>query len=117
MNLSTYYNVSLYNRKSLIIFDEVQKFPRAHEGIKYLVEDGRYDYIETGSLLTLKSLILNIILPSEVKSSSYRNHKSLDKYLEKRKDLKINKSYVIYAKDLYVEGNITYIPIYMTMFL
>ena len=46
--LSNYYNVKLYERESLIIFDEVQLYPRARSAIKYLVADGRYDYIETG---------------------------------------------------------------------
>lgn len=68
MSLSAYYNVPLYKRKSLIIFDEIQKFPRAHEGIKYLVQDGRYDFIETGSLITLKLLTKEITLPSEVEN-------------------------------------------------
>ena len=57
------------------------------------------------------------IVPIEVKSSSYRNHRSLDKFIEKYKGIKTNESYIIYAKDLYVEGKVTYIPIYMTMFL
>ena len=52
--LSAYYNVVLYPRESLIIFDEVQLFPRARAAIKYLVADGRYDYIETGSLMSIK---------------------------------------------------------------
>ena len=46
--ISLEYNTRLYNRESLIIFDEIQKFPKAREAIKYLVADGRYDYIETG---------------------------------------------------------------------
>ena len=49
--LSNYFNVTLYERQSLIIFDEVQLYPKARSAIKYLVEDGRYDYIETGSLM------------------------------------------------------------------
>ena len=49
--LSSYYNTKLYQRESLIIFDEVQMFPRARSSIKYLVEDGRFDYMETGSLM------------------------------------------------------------------
>ncbi len=67
MKLSAFYGVRLYERESLIIFDEVQQFPRARQLIKYLVKDGRYDYIETGSLLSLKRNIENIILPSEEK--------------------------------------------------
>ena len=50
--LSLEYNTRLYKRESLIIFDEIQKFPRAREAIKYLVADGRYDFIETGSLIS-----------------------------------------------------------------
>ena len=49
----------------IIIFDEVQQFPRARQLIKYLVADGRYDYLETGSLIRLKKNTENIILPSE----------------------------------------------------
>lgn len=66
MSLSVYYQTNLYPRESLIIFDEVQKFPRVHEGMKYLVNDGRYDFIETGSLITLKLLNNEITNPSEV---------------------------------------------------
>lgn len=66
-NLSLIFNIRLYNRNSLIIFDEVQKFPRAREAIKYLVEDGRYDYIETGSLISIKENVENITIPSEEK--------------------------------------------------
>ena len=51
--------------KTLIIFDEVQKFPRAREAIKYLVADGRYHYLETGSLVSLKRNVENIVIPSE----------------------------------------------------
>ena len=53
-NLSLEYNIRLYPRESLIIFDEIQKYPRAREAIKYLVADGRYDFIETGSLISIK---------------------------------------------------------------
>lgn len=64
--LSAYFgNVSLYPRKSIIIFDEVQKFPRAREGIKFFVKDGRFDFIETGSLITMRLMSKNITLPSE----------------------------------------------------
>ncbi len=51
--------------ESLIVFDEVQLCPRARQMIKYLVEDGRYDYIETGSLLSIKANIEGIVIPSE----------------------------------------------------
>ncbi len=54
MYLSSYYKTDLYERDTLIIFDEVQLYPRARSAIKYLVADGRYDYIETGSLISIK---------------------------------------------------------------
>lgn len=59
------YGVKLYERESAIIFDEVQKCPRAREAIKYLVKDHRYDYIETGSLLSIKKNTQGIVIPSE----------------------------------------------------
>lgn len=65
MYLSNYYNVKLYERDTLIIFDEVQLFPRARASIKYLVADGRYDYIETGSLMSIKKNVKDIVIPSE----------------------------------------------------
>lgn len=68
MMLSTYFKTKLVNRKSLIIFDEVQMFPQARAAIKYLVADGRYDYIETGSLISLKENIKDIVIPSEERS-------------------------------------------------
>lgn len=63
--LSAYFSTPLYRRESLIIFDEVQQYPKARQLIKYLVADGRYDYIETGSLIRLKKNIQDIIIPSE----------------------------------------------------
>ena len=63
--LSAFYSTVLYKRESLIVFDEVQQFPRARQLIKYLVADGRYDYLETGSLIRLKKNTENIIIPSE----------------------------------------------------
>jgi len=63
--LSAFYSKSLHKRESLIIFDEVQQFPRARQLIKYLVADGKYDYIETGSLISLKKNVQDIIIPSE----------------------------------------------------
>ncbi len=65
MLLSTAYGIKLFNRESLIIFDEVQRFPRAREAVKYLVADGRYDYIETGSLISIKENVKDIVIPSE----------------------------------------------------
>ena len=63
--LSNFFNVTLYERESLIVFDEVQLHPRARSAIKYLVEDGRYDYIETGSLMSIKKNVRDILIPSE----------------------------------------------------
>lgn len=63
--LGAYYSTTLYKRDSLIVFDEVQQFPRARQLVKYLVADGRYDYMETGSLIRLKKNTQNIIIPSE----------------------------------------------------
>lgn len=62
--------VSLYDRESVIIFDEVQKYPIARQSIKYLVEDGRYDYIETGSLISIHKNVDNILIPSEEEAVS-----------------------------------------------
>lgn len=57
--------IKLIPRRSLIIFDEVQLYPKARAAIKYLVKDGRYDYIETGSLISIKKNVKDIIIPSE----------------------------------------------------
>ena len=57
--------VKLYERNSLIIFDEVQMYPKARAAIKYLVADGRYDYIETGSLVSINKNVKDIVIPSE----------------------------------------------------
>ena len=57
--------VELYERKSVIIFDEIQLFPKARQAIKHLVKDGRYDYIETGSLISIKKNVKDILIPSE----------------------------------------------------
>lgn len=65
MHLMLETGVKLHERKSLIIFDEIQKYPIAREAIKYLVKDGRYDYIETGSLMSINANVKNINIPSE----------------------------------------------------
>ena len=57
--------ITLYERNTVIVFDEVQKYPIARQAIKALVEDGRYDYIETGSLISIRKNVENIIIPSE----------------------------------------------------
>ena len=63
--LSIFYNTPLYVRDSLIVFDEVQLFPLARQRLKAFVADGRYDYIETGSLLSIKQNVKDILIPSE----------------------------------------------------
>lgn len=63
--LQFYFNVELINRSSLIVFDEVQLFPLARQAIKKLVKDGRYDFIETGSLISIKKNVKDILIPSE----------------------------------------------------
>ncbi len=65
MRLSLYFNVKLFDRESVIVFDEVQQYPKARAAIKYLVKDGRYDYIETGSLISIKKNVKDIVIPSE----------------------------------------------------
>lgn len=63
--LSAIFNTPLYPRESLIIFDEVQMVPKARGRLKYLVADGRYDYLETGSLMSIRKNVKDIIIPSE----------------------------------------------------
>ena len=65
MRLQFIYHVELKPRKSVIIFDEVQKQPLARQAIKHLVKDRRYDYIETGSLISIKKNVKDIVIPSE----------------------------------------------------
>jgi len=65
MYLLNTFGVKLPVHKSVIIFDEVQRFPRAREAIKWLVADGRYDYIETGSLISINKNVKDIVIPSE----------------------------------------------------
>ena len=65
LRLQSLTGVSLHKRKSAIIFDEVQLYPPARQAIKHLVKDRRYDYIETGSLLSIKKNVQNIVIPSE----------------------------------------------------
>lgn len=65
LRLQVLYGVSLVERKSVIIFDEVQLQPLARQAIKHLVKDGRYDYIETGSLISIRKNVEHIVIPSE----------------------------------------------------
>ena len=65
MLLATEYNTELYPHESLIIFDEIQQYPKARQSIKKLVKDGRFAYIETGSLISIKENVKDITIPSE----------------------------------------------------
>ena len=88
LKLQTYAGVQLVKRKSVIIFDEVQLFPRARQAIKSLVADGRYDYIETGSLISIKKNVKDILIPSE--------------------EMKVKLSPLDYEEFLWATGNDTY---------
>ncbi len=65
MYLQEYYNTKLYERETLFIFDEIQFCPKARSLIKKLVADGKYDYIETGSLISIQKNVKDILIPSE----------------------------------------------------
>lgn len=65
LRLQALMGVNLYKEESVVIFDEVQLFPKARQAIKHLVKDGRYHYIETGSLISIKKNVENILIPSE----------------------------------------------------
>ena len=65
LRLQTVTGINLYTRESVIIFDEIQLNPKARQAIKYLVADGRFDYIETGSLISIKKNVKDIVIPSE----------------------------------------------------
>lgn len=63
--LSTEYRTTLYPRESVVIFDEIQQFPKARQSVKKLVKDGRFDYVETGSLVSIRENVQDITIPSE----------------------------------------------------
>lgn len=65
MQIQLYYKVELFERNSLIVFDEIQFCPKARQAIKHLVTDHRYDYLETGSLISIKKNVKDILIPSE----------------------------------------------------
>lgn len=65
MIIESEFNKKLYRRESVVIFDEILRFPKARQAVKYLVADGRFDYIETGSLISIKENVDSITLPSE----------------------------------------------------
>ncbi len=103
MVLQQTYHKTLIKRKSVIIFDEVQKCPMARQAIKYLVQDGRYDYIETGSLISIKKNTEGITIPSEEDSLQMYQFSS-----------RISGRYLIYTKDLGRDGQVRMVPAYMT---
>lgn len=128
--LSQHYKVRLHERKSLIILDEVQLCPRARAAIKFLVADGRYDYIETGSLVSIKKERMGIdfllqkdnvtirhnIRPIEVKSGKNYRLSSLKKCIKKFAENTVSPT-VLHAADYREEDGITYLPLYMTPLL
>ena len=65
MRIEAFFKVKLIPGKSLVVFDEVQQFPPARAALKYLMKDGRFDFIETGSLISIKKNVANIVIPSE----------------------------------------------------
>ena len=79
--LSTYYGVDLHERDTLIVFDEVQMFPTARGLLKYLVADGRYDYIETGSLLSIKQNVDGIVASRSEEESFELNPLDFEEFL------------------------------------
>ena len=78
LQLQLQYRTDLVERKSLIIFDEVQFCPLARQAIKVLVKDHRYDYIETGSLISIKKNVQNILIPSEERKINRAKRLSLN---------------------------------------
>ena len=76
-NLFVLTGKTLENRKGVIIFDEVQFFPKARQSIKQLVKDGRYDYIETGSLISIQKNVKDILIPSEEENIRRREYKDV----------------------------------------
>ena len=65
MRIEAFFRVKLIPGKSLVVFDEVQQFPPARAALKYLIKDGRFDFIETGSLISIKKNVKDIVIPSE----------------------------------------------------
>lgn len=111
--ISLEYNVRLYQRDSLIIFDEIQKYPKAREAIKYLVQDGRYDFIETGSLISIKENVKDITLPSEERKIKmypvdfeefmlYMDERILLEYIEDCYEKKIPLDQKLHAKAMHL---------------
>lgn len=165
--LQLFYGITRIRRRSVIVFDEVQFCPRARSAIKHLVADGRYDYIETGSLISIKRNVKDILIPSEEiclemypmdfeeflwASGNDRLMPFIRKQFEKKKPMGatfhrqaldyfrqymivggmpqavkkfikakygqyLATSYLIHDKDLKIENDITFLPIYMTPLL
>ena len=96
--LSLEYNTPLYKRDTLFIFDEIQFFPKARQAIKHLVKDGRYDFIETGSLISIKENVNDILIPSEeVKIKMYPL--TFEEFLYAAKE----ETLLFYIKDCYIK--------------
>lgn len=115
----------------MIIFDEVQECPKARQAIKTLVEDKRYDYIERGSLISIRRRSENIIIPSEetrieMYPMDYEEFRRalgdeatvplLRQFCEKFSDW-VSERFLVYTKDLRKDGATTLLPVMMTMFL
>ena len=128
--LSAYYRKILYKRESLIIFDEVQRYPKARELIKYLVADGRYDYLETGSLISLRMNVEDIVIPSEEEHVEMfpmdfeeflwaMGDVTTVPYLRKCFEVlrPLGQAYILYTNDILIKENVIHLPIYMAMFL
>lgn len=96
LQLQLQYKVDLHERRSLIIFDEVQQCPLARQAIKALVADHRYDYVETGSLISIKRNVKDILIPSE--------------------ERKISMYPMDYEEFLWAVGDITTIPLLKKVF-
>ena len=128
--LSAYYRKILYKRESLIIFDEVQRYPKARELIKYLVADGRYDYLETGSLISLRMNVEDIVIPSEEEHVEMFPM-DFEEFLWAMGDVTtvpylrecfevlrpLGQAYILYTNDILIKENVIHLPIYMAMFL
>ena len=125
-NLFVLTGKTLEKRNGVIIFDEVQFFPKARQSIKQLVKDGRFDYIETGSLISIQKNVKDILIPSEEENIkmypmdfeeflwAVGNNVIVDTC---RDAFEKNDRYIIYTKDLAFEDGVLFMPIYMTMFL
>lgn len=141
-NIQLHYKKQLTPRRSLIIFDEVQKCPRAREAIKALVEDGRFDYLETGSMISIKKNVENIVIPSEEDGIDMypmdfeeflwaMGNEVMMPYIRERFERQqpmgefhrealhyfgqyLSTPYVLHTKDVELKDGLVYLPLYMT---